>query len=66
MLRRVTTGFALAYGMLSTGGYPPVEYPADIRHLEGELEALVKGLHPAGGLPVCPKSHHTNYIPSVQ
>jgi hypothetical protein len=33
MLRRVTPGFVSPYGILSTGGYPLVEYPADIRQL---------------------------------
>jgi hypothetical protein len=33
MMRRVTPGFVSLCGILSTGGYPPVEYPADIRQL---------------------------------
>jgi hypothetical protein len=33
MLRRVSREFAPLYGILSTGGYPPVEYPANIRYL---------------------------------
>jgi hypothetical protein len=43
MLRRVTPAFVSLYGILSTGGYPPVEYPADIRHLFSKSEGLGKG-----------------------
>jgi hypothetical protein len=32
VLRRVTAAFVSSYGILFTGGYPPVKYPADIRH----------------------------------
>lgn len=31
MVRRVIPRIAARCGILSTGGYPPVEYPADIR-----------------------------------